>query len=131
MANNNAQTADISKIWWKVKEDLKKWKDDALSRGTNPDALLFYYCGHGGADSDGFDLMFSQNSIAALRFWPSIALVGYVPIESSAVSEEFGDTHIFSGTVGNTSVDEEGVPLILSLRNNSTIKYVNMPGWEY
>jgi len=40
-----------------VKEDLKKWKDDALSGGTNPDALLFYYCGHGGAYSDGFDLI--------------------------------------------------------------------------
>ena len=107
-----------------MKEDLKKWKDDALSGGTNPDALLFYYCGHGGAYSDGFDLMFSQNSIAA-------PLVGYVPIESSAVFEEFGDTHIFSGTVGNISVDEECVPLILSLRNNPEIKYVNMQGREY
>ena len=58
-------------------------------------------------------------------------LVGYVPIESSAVLEEFGDTHIFSGTVGNISVEEEGVPLILRLRNNSEIKYVNMPGREH
>ena len=107
-----------------MKEDLKKWKDDALSGGTNPDALLFYYCGHGGADCDGIDLMFSQNSIAA-------PLVGYVPIESSAVFEEFGDTHIFSSTVGNISVDEEGVPLISSLQNNPEIKYVNMQGREY
>ena len=46
-----------------------------------------------------------------------------MPIESSAVSEEFGDTHIFSGTVGNISVDEESVPLILSLQNNLEMKY--------
>ena len=50
-------------------------------------------------------------------------MVGYVPIESSAVFEEFGDTHIFSGTVGNISMDEDGVALILTLRNNLEIKY--------
>ena len=31
-----------------VKTALKKWKDEALASGSNPDALLFYFCGHGG-----------------------------------------------------------------------------------
>ena len=127
MGNNDVQTADTmtTKIWWKVKENLKKWKDNALSGGTNPDALLFYFCGHGGANTNGV------YSIPKFQLLPSesrLLLVGYVPIESSAVFEEFGDTHIFSGTVGNISVDEEGVPSILSLRNNSEI---NMLGWEH
>ena len=31
-----------------VKTALKRWKEEALASGSNPDALLFYFCGHGG-----------------------------------------------------------------------------------
>ena len=69
------------------------------------------------------DLIWCFPKIQLLLSDSDLPLVGYVPIESSAVFEEFGDTHIFSGTVGNISVDEEGVPLILSLQNNLEMKY--------
>merc|ERR1712130_401630 len=59
-----------------VKRALKKWKDEALASGSNPDALLFYFCGHG----------------------------GHSPFECSAAHEEYEDTLVFSGSVGNISV---------------------------
>jgi len=59
-----------------VKTALKRWKEDAMASGSNPDALLFYFCGHG----------------------------GHSPFESNAVHEEYEDTLVFSGSVGNISV---------------------------
>ena len=93
----------------KVKEALKRWKDDALCGGTNPDALLFYFCGHGGAvpEEGGIQLdltfyFFLKTFIMDIHvngIKTDFLFLGYVPIESSAVEEQYGDTHIFSGTV--------------------------------
>ena len=90
----------------KVKTALKRWKEDALASCSNPDALLFYFCGHGGDLKTIFSYQprfmgyFTHNFI----FSKKISYPGHSPFESNAVHQEYEDTLVFSGSVGNISV---------------------------
>ena len=77
----------------KVKTKLKSWKELALADGSNPDALLFYFCGHGGKLGELY-----------INFVNNFSFPGHLPFESSAAHEEYEDTLVFSGSVGNIGV---------------------------
>ena len=76
-----------------MKTELKSWKELALADGSNPDALLFYFCGHGGKLGELY-----------INFFNNFSFPGHLPFESSAAHEEYEDTLVFSGSVGNIGV---------------------------
>ena len=83
-----------------MKTALRRWKEDALASCSNPDALLFYFCGHGGDLKTIFNYLSTYNLI----FSKKISYPGHSPFESNAVHQEYEDTLVFSGSVGNISV---------------------------
>jgi hypothetical protein len=95
-------TLHIDRPFEEIREALVHWKGKALD-GEEPDALLLYFCGHGG------------NRHFVIRV-TDIIFVGHRPFETAAV-EEFDDTFVFDGPSGSIGVGGD----VLFDNQNSTM----------
>ena len=97
-------TEHINKSFEEVQRELKAWKDKVLRHG-DVDALLFYFCGHGGWRP-------------LILISSSCIIPGQSPFESRA-EQDYEDTLKFPGAAGSVSV---GGDVIIDNNNKKLFK---------
>ena len=96
----------IDRPFKEIQEALKVWRQES-TQGYDPDALLFYFCGHGGIKIDKYNIDH-----------PFCIPSDHSPFESKA-SQEFENVLLFSGPTSTITV---GGDVIIDNTNKKLFK---------